>query len=313
MAICNFELGKFAAAEKLFNKIISQSIDKKQKWKALYHLSKLDAQKLNFEDSIQKLNRIYLYSKDNEISQYSIKLAEKIIDEKFDEKSLSALIKIYKAGFPADLLLLKKMSIYREQGDVAHYKSMLEEFLTKFPQHKKSEGFKRDLKQLEQENSDKNIELAILLPLTGKLAATGQQVLQGIQLAYSLLPEDYRRKVFLNVKDSSDSVSIEETVGDLARTPKTIGMIGPLLTDEIKRSSVIAESFKLPIFTPTASSADLVDLSPYIFRNALTRKIQARFLAEYSVNKLKHIEKELSLVDGFHQEKLVFQRVLLFY
>ena len=104
MAICNFELGKFAAAEKIFNKIISQSIDKKQKWKALYHLSKLDAQKLNFEDSIQKLNRIYLYSKDNEISQYSIKLDEKIIDEKFDEKSLSALIKIYKAGFPADLL-----------------------------------------------------------------------------------------------------------------------------------------------------------------------------------------------------------------
>ena len=287
MAICNFELGKFAAAEKLFNKIISQSIDKKQKWKALYHLSKLDAQKLNFEDSIQKLNRIYLYSKDNEISQYSIKLAEKIIDEKFDEKSLSSLIKIYKAGFPADLLLLKKMSIYREQGDVAHYKSTLEEFLAKFPRHKKSEGFKKDLKSLEKESIDTDLELAILLPLTGKLAATGQEVLQGIQLAYSLLPEVYRSKIFLNVKDSSNSVSIEKTLSDLARTPKTIGMIGPLLTDEIKRSSVIAESFKLPIFTPTASSADLVDLSPYVFRNALTRKIQARYLAEYSVNKLK--------------------------
>ncbi|MEC9018686.1 MAG: penicillin-binding protein activator, partial [Nitrospinota bacterium] len=198
-----------------------------------------------------------------------------------------SLIEIYKAGFPADLLLIKKMSIYREQSAVSLYKSTLEEFLTKFPQHKKSEGFKRDLKKLEQENSDRNIELAILLPLTGKLAATGQQVLQGIQLAYSLLPEDYRRKVFLNVKDSSDSVSIEKTVGDLARTPKTVGMIGPLFSDEIKRSSVIADSFKLPIFTPTASSADLVDLSPYIFRNALTRKIQARFLAEYSINKLK--------------------------
>jgi len=287
MAICSFELGNFDAAEKLFNTIINQSIDKKQKWKALYYLSKLDAQKLNFEDAIQKLNRINLHANDEKMSRYATKLAEKIIDEKFEEKTLSSLIEIYKAGFPADLLLIKKMSIYREQSAVSLYKSTLEEFLTKFPQHKKSEGFKRDLKQLEQENSDKNIELAILLPLTGKLAATGQEVLQGIQLAYSLLPEDYRRKVFLNVKDSSDSVSIEKTVGDLARTPKTVGVIGPLLSDEIKRSSVIADSFKLPIFTPTASSADLVDLSPYIFRNALTRKIQARFLAEYSINKLK--------------------------
>ncbi|GIS84283.1 MAG: hypothetical protein CM1200mP16_05830 [Nitrospina sp.] len=45
------------------------------------------AQKLNFEDSIQKLNRIYLFSKDKKIKSVPIKLAEKIIDEKFDEKS----------------------------------------------------------------------------------------------------------------------------------------------------------------------------------------------------------------------------------
>ena len=36
-----------------------------------------------------------------------------------------------------------------------------------------------------------------------------------------------------------------------------------------------------------SSSAGIVEKSPYIFRNALTRKIQARYLAEYSVNKLK--------------------------
>ena len=60
-----------------------------------------------------------------------------------------------------------------------------------------------------------------------------------------------------------------------------------MLSDEIKQSADIADLFKLSVFSPTASSADLVETSPYIFRNALTRKIQARFLAEYSINTLK--------------------------
>jgi len=210
-----------------------------------------------------------------------------MIDEKFSINSLSSLIRIYKTGFPADLLLLKTISAYREQGEVALYQSTLEEFLKKFPQHKNSQELKKDLEKLKKGNIDKNIEVGILLPLTGKLAATGQQVLQGIQLAYSLLPEVSRSKIFLNVRDTSDSVLIEKTLSDLARNPKTVGVLGPLLSGEIKRSILIADSFKLPIFTPTASSADLVDLSPYMFRNALTRKIQARYLAEYSINKLK--------------------------
>ena len=64
MAICSFELGEFDVATKLFNTIIRKSIDKKQKWQSLYYLSKLDSQKLSFEDAIQKLNHIYLHAND---------------------------------------------------------------------------------------------------------------------------------------------------------------------------------------------------------------------------------------------------------
>ena len=70
----------------------------------------------------------------------------------------------------------------------------------------------------------------------------------------------------------------------MARNPKTVAVIGPLLSDEIRKSIKVADYFKLNIFSPTASSAGIVETSPYIFRNALTRKIQAQFLAEYSIN-----------------------------
>ena len=286
MAVCNFEIGKFGAAEKLFKAVIRKSLDKKRKWKSLYFLSRLDAMRFGFDEGIQKLKKVYEQVDDREMSEQAFKLAEKIIDGELDERVLSSLLQKYETGFPADLLLLKKLSLHREQRDIRGYKSVAEKFLYKFPEHQKSEVLKKEVEIIKTEN-DSQINVGVVLPLTGKLAATGQKVLQGIQLAYNLLPETSRDEIFLNVQNSSGSIGIEEILRNLARNPKTVGVLGPLLSDEIKQSADVADLFKLPVFSPTASSADLVETSPYIFRNALTRKIQARFLAEYSINTLK--------------------------
>ena len=284
MAVCNFEVGNLEAAEKLFKSVFRKSVDKKEKWKALYYLSRLDEMKLHFDDAIGKLKNVVSQVDDKEISQKAFELAKNIIDVSLNEKAISLLLQKHKQGFPADLLLLKKLSNHRESGEVEKYKTVLENFLYKFPKHKQSEIFKKDLEAIIK--TDSPVELGILLPLTGNLAATGQKVLQGIQLAYNLLPEASRKDIFLNVKDSSGSSDIESVLRELARNPKIVAVIGPLLSDEIKKSIKVADLFKLNIFSPTASSAGIVEVSPYIFRNALTRKIQAQFLAEYSINTL---------------------------
>jgi branched-chain amino acid transport system substrate-binding protein len=286
MAVCNYELGNLDAAEELFNVLLKISPDKKRKWQVLYFLSQLDSRRLNFEEAVGKLKQIYEQVDDNELSQQALLLAEEMIDNNFSEMILSSLIHKYRSGFPLDLLLLKKISLYREQGDVDSYESVLMDFLSAFPKHSKSEDLKNVLKEIKKDNSAK-VVVGVVLPLTGKLAATGQKVLQGIQLAYSRLPQKFRQMIYLNVKDSSDALGLDKTLSDLAGNPKAVGVLGPLLSDEIKRASVVADSFRIPIFSPTASSAGLVESSPYIFRNALTRKIQAQFLAEYSINTLQ--------------------------
>jgi branched-chain amino acid transport system substrate-binding protein len=286
MAVCNFELGNIDTAEELFNAVLRESPDKKKKWQVMYFLSQLDSRRLSFEEAIGKLKQIYGQIDDKELSQQALRLAEEMIDGKLSEMILSSLIQKYRSGFPVDLLFLKKLSIFREQGDAARYESVLIEFLSVFPEHAKSEELKNDLEEIRKSNAGQ-VVVGVVLPLTGKLAATGQKVLQGIQLAYSRLPDESRRKIYLNVKDSSSSIGIQKTLSNLARNPKVVGVLGPLLSDEIKRASVVADSFRIPVFSPTASSAELVESSSYIFRNALTRKIQARFLAEYSINTLK--------------------------
>ena len=286
MAVCNFEIGKFDAAGKLFNTVIRQSLDKKKKWKSLYFLSRLDGMSFGFNKAISKLKKVYAQDDDREMSKQAFQLTAEMIDGEIGERVLSSLLQKYKKGFPADLLLLKKLSLHRGKRDIPGYKSVLEKFLYQFPEHEEAETLERELKVIQNEN-DSQINVGVVLPLTGKLAAAGQKVLQGIQLAYNLLPEAWRDKIFLNVQNSSGPIGVEGILRNLARNPKTVGVLGPLLSDEIKQSASVADLFKLSVFSPTASSADLVETSPYIFRNALTRKIQARFLAEYSINTLK--------------------------
>ncbi|MDC1152678.1 penicillin-binding protein activator [Nitrospinaceae bacterium] len=286
MAVCNFEIGKFDAAEKLFITVIRKSLDKKKKWKSLYFLSRLDGMRFGFDKAISKLKKVYEQVDDREMSKQAFKLTVEMISSEIGERVLSSLLQKYGKGFPADLLLLKKLSLHREKRDIKGYKSVLEKFLYEFPEHKESKILKSELKKIQTDNGSQ-INVGVVLPLTGKLAATGQKVLQGIQLAYNHLPEASRDEIFLNVQNSSGSSGVEEILRNLARNPKTVGVLGPLLSDEIKQSADVADLFKLPIFSPTASSADLVETSPFIFRNALTRKIQARFLAKYSINTLK--------------------------
>ena len=195
MAVCNYEIGKFDLAGKLFNAVIRQSLDKKKKWKSLYFLSRLDGMSFGFNKAISKLKKVYAQDDYREMSKQAFQLTAEMIDGEIGERVLSSLLQKYKKGFPADLLLLKKLSLHREKRDIQGYKSVLEQFLYQFPEHEEAETLNRELKIIKTEN-DSQINVGVVLPLTGKLATTGQKVLQGIQLAYNLLPEASRDKIF---------------------------------------------------------------------------------------------------------------------
>ena len=123
--------------------------------------------------------------------------------------------------------------------------------------------------------------------MTGKLALTGQKVLQGIQLAVHQLPFQAREKLALEVRDSGHQLPMKEIIADLSGLPNVVGIIGPLLSDEVAIAGKVARDYLIPIFSPTASTYGLVDENSFMFRNALTREIQAKFLAEYAVNTLQ--------------------------
>jgi len=130
------------------------------------------------------------------------------------------------------------------------------------------------------------LRIGAVLPLTGEMALNGQQVLQGIQLAASEFNLVHQEELLeVTIKDSA-SAPIEETVEKLATDPSVIGIVGPVLSNFVRNVVSIADRYHLAMITPTASSSELAQLSPYIFRNAATRELQGKYIAEYAVNSL---------------------------
>jgi branched-chain amino acid transport system substrate-binding protein len=289
LAVCKYELADYGIAKSMFHMVLLSSRDKKNKWESMIHLARIDGVRRDYEKSLNRLKQVHDQTENKEVIKRVIEVANKLINEKIKDHQVLYLIQKLGSGFPVDLLLLKKISLFRTSGNIASYISSLEEFIEIFPVHRHKAEIEKKLNQIKLDTGGK-VKIGVVLPLTGKLALTGQKVLQGIQLAVNQLPFKVREKLLLEVRDSGNQLPIDEIITNLSSLPNVVGIIGPLLSDEVKIAGEVAMHFQIPIFSPTASTYGLVNGNPFMFRNALTREIQAKFLAEYSVNTL-HLKR----------------------
>ncbi len=280
-----FELERYPEAEELLRETVKVNPDPIQKWKAFVYLGYIDDKRLELESAFKKFKQIMDRSPYPEIKQEAASYIENIVNEKLNKKQLVSLAKSLGSEFPADLILQKLISIYRIERDLGNYQISLENLILRFPSHELREHYEKLLIRLKTDPS-RAIRIGVVLPLSGKRAIVGQRVLQGIQLAINQLATRDKSRLELVVKDSGLGREVVQVVEELAQDPNVIGIIGPVLTEDVESVIPIIEKYQLPVFTPTASTPDLAEKSPYIFRNALTKELQASFLARHAVNEL---------------------------
>jgi len=285
MGRCYFEIERYEEAEKLLRETVQLNPDPTQKWKAFVYLGYIDDKRLEIEEAFKKFKQIMDRSPYPEIKQEAASYIKNMVDQKLNEKQLVSLANSLGLEFPADLILQKLISIYRIERDLGNYQISLEDLIFRFPNHESREHYEKLLIRLKTDPS-RVIQIGVVLPLSGKRAIVGQRVLQGIQLAINDLSARDKSRLELVVKDSGLGREVVQVVEELAQDPNVIGIIGPVLTEDVESVIPIIEKYQLPIFTPTASTPGLADKSPYIFRNALTKGLQARYLARHAVNEL---------------------------
>jgi ABC-type branched-subunit amino acid transport system substrate-binding protein len=284
-AQCLFELEQHDEAEASLKEIVFSHPDAKKKWEAKIYLGRLDEKRLDYKKAIEKLKVIYSKSEDKTIQDQTKELIRQIVIKNLDRITLIRFSKMYSSGFPLDQILLRLISIYRDERDLEELQKTITRFLQLFPEKSERLALESTLKQIE-ENKENKLRLGVVLPLTGEMSLNGQQVLQGIQLAVNESNLIYQGEELETVVKNSASAPIEQLVEKLATDPSVIGVVGPVLSDSVRDLVPIADRYHLPMMTPTASSSGLAELSPYVFRNAITRKLQGKYIAEYAVNRL---------------------------
>ena len=280
-----FEIERYEEAEKLLRETVQLNPDPIQKWKGFVYLGYLDDKRLELEKAFKKFKQIMDRSPYPEIKQEAVSYIKDIVDKKLNKKQLVSLAKSLGSEFPADLILKKLISMYRIERDLGNYQVSLEDLIFRFPSHKLRGHYEKLLVRLKTDPT-RAIRIGVVLPLSGKRAIVGQRVLQGIQMAINQLSTRDKSRLELVVKDSGLGREVVHVVEELAQDPNVIGIIGPVLSKDVESIIPIIEKYQLPIFTPTASTPGLADKSSYIFRNALTKELQASYLARHAVNEL---------------------------
>ncbi len=131
-----------------------------------------------------------------------------------------------------------------------------------------------------------NYVIGVMLPLklddtlAGKTPA--REVLDGIQFAVDTYNAKGIKRAGLLISDTKrDTTVIDSIAKEYGKVINLKAVIGPLYSDECKRTSKSLEKLKIPIFSPTATDENLTALSPYFWQANPTFTVRGKTLAHY--------------------------------
>ncbi len=141
------------------------------------------------------------------------------------------------------------------------------------------------------------IKLGGWLPMTGAVAAYGQDAWAGIQIAMEMKPNVLGKKVVVVVADTkSDKIEAANAMSRLIEKEKVIAVIGEMISGDTMAGGPIAEKAKIPVVSPTATNPLVTQGKKYVFRVCFIDPVQGDIAAKYAFHTLK-AQKAALIVD----------------
>jgi branched-chain amino acid transport system substrate-binding protein len=128
--------------------------------------------------------------------------------------------------------------------------------------------------------------IGALLPLTGKQAALGNRVLDGLIAGLGLFDGRRAAPVALQIENyGSDPAAVSRSVAKLAGEPRLLAIIGPPEFEAAREAAKAAQSAQVPLvaLSPVAAPEGSGD---YVFSDQRSDEREARTLASYAVKNL---------------------------
>jgi branched-chain amino acid transport system substrate-binding protein len=132
------------------------------------------------------------------------------------------------------------------------------------------------------------IKIGAYLPMTGAVAAYGQDAWNGIQIAREMRPTVLGRNVELVLADTkSDKIESANAVSRLIEKDKVTAIIGEMISGDTMAGGPIAEKAKIPMVSPTATNPLVTQGKKYVFRVCFIDPVQGEIAAKYAFTTLK--------------------------
>lgn len=283
LGICYFEIKEYDLAIANLadrSKITDQSILKK----SAEMLSSAYLIKKNYLLAVRELAYLASTAQHEKLRTGYRDRVRELVDKQLTEDELRALVSV--TEYPADIVMLRLTGVLIEQRKYREALNLIREFPVKFPGH--PEALRAEMLQADAtaKLTAPRYFIGALLPQTGPAAFFGDRVLKGMQLAvhaYNLNDPDNR--VELLVRDTQAAPDkAAAAITDLAANG-IVAAVGPLLTKEVEAIAPLLEKLQIPVITPAASGPGVPDLSPWIFRNALTNDSQANETVHFAIRR----------------------------
>jgi branched-chain amino acid transport system substrate-binding protein len=137
-------------------------------------------------------------------------------------------------------------------------------------------------------SADETIRIGAWLPMTGAVAAYGQDAWTGLQIAKEMKPAVLDKKVEWVVVDTkSDKIEAANAMSRLIEKEKVIAVIGEMISGDTMAGGPIAEKAKIPVVSPTATNPLVTQGKKYIFRVCFIDPVQGEVAAKYAIHTLK--------------------------
>jgi ABC-type branched-subunit amino acid transport system substrate-binding protein len=126
--------------------------------------------------------------------------------------------------------------------------------------------------------------LGVMLPLSGRYAAYGDQLKKGMVLALTEYNRNALQKMMLTFEDTAAGEDPAATVERLVHEKQVLGVIGPLLKDIAQVAAQQAQVMGLPMLS-LSQAQDIPTTGDYIFRDSLTPRHQVKALVEFAMQR----------------------------
>jgi ABC-type branched-subunit amino acid transport system substrate-binding protein len=130
-------------------------------------------------------------------------------------------------------------------------------------------------------------KIGVLVPISGKLKAYGENALQAVKLASGQMnaAKPDTRFEFVVRDSKGDPAAAAQAVQDFVTVDGVVAVFGALFRVEAESAATKAQELGVPLLSLTAAE-DITETGPFVFRNGLTSSAQMDALVEYAMDVL---------------------------